>query len=215
MEELRSTEVLDKEILEDARKKAYKIIKSADDAVAVQTRRWEKKIQKAIKEIKNTYSLRTEKMKEEILARLPLDKRRIRSESSETLLKKALESFLVNLSKEELFRILEEEFAKRLANCNAGISGRPALIYRAMSEDEVSGFIKKTMARPELSNTAGCDISNWEYKNEASSAKFPALILDTPELRIIASVETAASDLLSKKRAELASSLLGEGALND
>ena len=51
MEELRSTEVLDREILEDARKKAQKILKTAEDAHAAQAQDWDKKINGAVESI--------------------------------------------------------------------------------------------------------------------------------------------------------------------
>ena len=77
MEELRSTEVLDKEILEDARKKAHKILQTADEALEAQNRDWEKKIQRSVKSIKRTYEARLKKTTEEIFARFPLDQRRL------------------------------------------------------------------------------------------------------------------------------------------
>jgi hypothetical protein len=42
MEELQSTEALDREILEDARKKAFKILKGADETLASSKTAWEK-----------------------------------------------------------------------------------------------------------------------------------------------------------------------------
>jgi hypothetical protein len=47
MEELTSTEALDREILEDARKKAFKILKNADDSISSSKESWDKKIERA------------------------------------------------------------------------------------------------------------------------------------------------------------------------
>jgi hypothetical protein len=41
VEELQSTEALDREILEDARKKAFKILKGADESAASSKKSWE------------------------------------------------------------------------------------------------------------------------------------------------------------------------------
>ena len=117
MEELRSTEVLDREILEDARKKAYRVLKTADDNLTAQTQDWDKKIQDAVDSIRQTYEDRTRKSTEEILARFPLDKRRLRSETSEAFLTKAMGEFLRSLSREKLLSILEGELSRRLDFC--------------------------------------------------------------------------------------------------
>ena len=76
MEELRSTEFLDREILEDARKKAFKILKPADDTIQSQAKVWEKKLKKAITAIQKNYDIRKQKENDEILAKGPLDRRR-------------------------------------------------------------------------------------------------------------------------------------------
>ena len=57
MEELQSTEVLDREILEDARKKALRILKSSEDTVKTHDQEWENKIAENINQIKNKYAL--------------------------------------------------------------------------------------------------------------------------------------------------------------
>ena len=86
MEELRTTEVLGNEILEDARKKALKILKTADETLETQNRDWDKKIKRQLDSIRKTYEERTKKTNEEIQARLPLDRRRLRSETTESFL---------------------------------------------------------------------------------------------------------------------------------
>ena len=51
MEELQSTEILEREILEDARKKAMRILKTADDTIRAKTAEWEKKTADAVAEL--------------------------------------------------------------------------------------------------------------------------------------------------------------------
>ena len=114
MEELKSTEALNREILEDARKKAHEILTSADNSLRSQKQEWDGKLKAALDSVENSYAKRTEKAREEIFARLPLDKRRLRSETSERLLLKAMDDFLGSLSREELLSILEMELDGRL-----------------------------------------------------------------------------------------------------
>ncbi|AEF81592.1 hypothetical protein [Leadbettera azotonutricia] len=205
MEELRSTEVLDREILEDARKKAFKILKTADDTVQSQTKRWEKKTLKAVDDIRKTYAQRLDTLREEILARLPLDKRRLRSETAERFLRDAMEAFLQSLPRSEVLAVLEKEFSERVEACAELNDSKTAIVYAGMSEAEILGMLKKSK------------LIEWDLKKDesASAAKLPSLTLNVPAAKISASVDDAARELLEEKRAELIKALLGEGALND
>lgn len=218
MEELRSTEVLDREILEDARKKAFKILKTADDSVQSQARRWEKNTQKAVAEIRKTYEAKTARVRDEILARGPLDKRRLRSETAESSLRQAMNGFLQSLDRSRLLLILERELEERLAECCYGeISAgeTPEISCRNLEEAEAEALLKAVLGR--LESAESRLFKSWRYAPAAASSAstFPGLTVNTQTMRINASVENAALKLLAEKRAELASCLLGEGALND
>jgi hypothetical protein len=200
MEELQSTEALDKEILEDARKKAFKILKSADDATAASKTSWERKLEKTLAQAKQTYAEKIEQSRREIMARLPMDRRRIKSEKIESLLSKAKNDFLGSLKRETILALLKRELDERLANADE--EGECALRYRGLNENELKQIINNipTTSQKEdpLYNLGG---------------NFPALVLDYPDLRITASVDEAASGILLDKRAELASALLGSEAV--
>jgi vacuolar-type H+-ATPase subunit E/Vma4 len=221
MEELRSTEALDREILEDARKKAQKILKTADESVKSQAQQWEKKTQETLAEIQKTYAQNTEKAKHEILARFPLDKLRLRSEIAENFLRNAMNNFLKNLSRSSLPLILEQELEKRLASCgeaelkvNSAEGGKIILAYQKMEENELRIMLGKIVEKPEVKGK--CRLDDFQIEQDTTSgAAFPAVVLNTPVIRITASVENAATEIMMNKRAELAVSLLGEGALND
>ena len=234
MEELRTTEVLDREILEDARKKAAKILKNADDTLATQDRDWEKKIQDAVQSIGNVYAERTKRETDEILARLPLDKRRLRTERAESLLHNAINDFLRGLRRETLLSILERELLERFGDWAGREKGTPAMpaaqvSYSGLSLSETRDLLKRVINKlggksanftPEKTI-----VENWELKEGLSENKtsgdksgaqgFPSIVINTQSLKIIASVEEAAGNLLEEKRAELAAALLGEGVLND
>lgn len=206
MEELQSTEVLDKEILEDARKKAQRILKTADETIASAEASWEKKTQRALSGIQKKYAERKEKNRREILARLPLDKRRIRSEKVEGLLRSAMDGYLNALSREKLLSLLEGELAKR-----AGELDSPSFqaASRALSAAELETILKKVF--PQARWTLVPD-----YSFHHLPGVLPAIVVDAPDLRITASVDTLAESFLQDKRAELAAALLGqEGAIND
>jgi len=225
MEELRTTEVLDKEILEDARKKAFKILKTADDTLAVQKLDWEKKEKKAISSIQRTYAARLKKTEGEIYARLPLDKRRLRSETAEGLLQKAMKDFLRLQKRETLISVLELELGAQLKAFSEEAAGKDADVEKSVVEEaeirysgmdlpETKALLQKVM-KGQVSEPGNAFDNGFRFVEETQAFEFPSIILNTMAMKISASVEGAAAALLKEKRAELAAALLGEGVLND
>jgi hypothetical protein len=212
MEELQSTEILDREILEDARKKAYRILKTADDTVSASGTSWDKKIKRAVDGIRRKYTVRSEKTREEIMARLPLDKRRARSEYIEGLLQSAMNGFLSALPGDKLLGLLEIELKKRIAEyLDSGADSEAGaapweIRCRGFGEPELLPLFKKLgipsikLVRDPLLSLPG---------------NFPGLVINTPLARISASVYAAAQTLLEDERAELVEALLGKEASHD
>jgi len=209
MEEIISTDALVQEILEDARKKALRILKTADDTLEAQRRDWEAKTQKDVADIRASYAARTERREREIFARLPLDKRRLRSENAEGFLVKAMNDYLRSLNREELLSVLVEEFSRRLkisaAERAADQGTKPTVLYSGLSLSE---------AREALERALG-EAKDWDFVKDSHVREFPSLVINAQTMKITASVENAAGVLLKEKRAELAAALLGEGVLND
>jgi len=224
MEELKTTEVLDREILEDARKKAYKILKTADDALAAQKRECEEKISSAIDSARKAYSQREKKTATEIFARLPLDKRRFRSETAEGFLIKAMDDFLRSLSREKLLSVVEAEVSEKINACICDFQSNDKADGKA--DDRNDGKIEVRYSGIELSEAKkileNAFNSNKSLLNLCAFAPpsdgtlvLPFIEINTKALKITASVEDAAASLLKEKRSELAAALLGEGVLND
>ncbi|MDR2553551.1 MAG: DUF632 domain-containing protein [Treponema sp.] len=201
MEELQSTETLDREILEDARKKAFKILKGADDSAAAASSSWEKKLRKTGERVRGDYEKKIEKARREILARLPLDKRRIRSEKIEAFLAGAIRGFLASLDRGTLLRILQEELSRLQIPPGAVSSGAGEVRYRGLSAEELDSLFQLL--------PCPAPVSIREDPLYTAPGDFPALIIDFPRMRITASVDQAAEVLLLDKRAELTGALLG------
>jgi hypothetical protein len=214
MEELQSTEALDREILEDARKKAFKILKTADESIASSKAAWDRKLAKTLDDAGESYRKREDQGKKEIMARLPMDKRRVRSEKIEMFLDTAMEGFLSSLTRREILSILEQELKRRLLD--AGLvpndTDRAHLRYRGLGPDELDALVKKTTGAPLSQKEDPLYLIQAVSRSEAA---FPALVLDFPSLRITASVDKAAAGLLLDTRSELAAALLGEDAVNE
>jgi len=205
MEELQSTDVLDQEILEDARKKAQRILKSAEETIASSTRAWEEKARNDVEEIKKSYALRSEKNRTEIMARLPLDKRRVYTEKIETLLCSSMNACLGSLSREKLLALLENELSIRAEELVQNQKQGDASIEissRGLSEAELKALLDKTL--PGIPWKARKD-----FPLHNLPGSFPAAVADTPALRLIASVDALGAVLMRDHRAELVAALLG------
>ncbi|MDR1949503.1 MAG: ATPase [Spirochaetaceae bacterium] len=208
MEELLSTEVLDKEILEDARRKAQRILKTADEAAASAAASWEKKTKAVIARAKKRYAEKLERSREEIMARFPLDKRRCRLAQIETFLLTAVEAYIAGLGRDKILKLLEGELAERI-RCCPELAGCPCTVScRGLAEEELEGLLKKLLPRGSWTGRFVRDLPN-------VPGRFPAVILDSEKLRITASVDAAVLALLRDKRLELASALLGDAVLGD
>ena len=228
MEELKTTEALDREILEDARKKAYKILKTADDTITAQNKDWEKRTTDAVNSIRKAYADRIKKTEEETYARLSLDKRRLRSECAEVFLKRASEDFLRSRTREELLAVLKMTLLELLLSCarngdsfaDSGGRSKPELRYSAMSIAEIRTLMKQVAAileKETCSLPGGWNPEDIDYRETGPEAvhQFPAVVINTSAMMISASVEAAALVMIRDNRAELASALLGKGVLDD
>lgn len=207
MEELRSTDALDREILEDARKKAYRILAAAAETVKAAEEAEEEKIREALAELRERFEAHDQEIRREILARLPLDKRRLHTEWVEASLKSAMRAYLSGLSRERLLSLLEGELALRLGNCPEAAGGdKPVPVrYRGVSREEAEGILRRVWPA-----------SSW-ISEEGGPVRgdFPALAAETEVARITASVDALAEELLRDRRAELAAALLGKEAVDD
>ena len=213
MEELRSTEVLEAEILEDARKKAAKVLRTADDSLAQQKRGWGKKLDDDLESIRKAYMDRMKKEIDNIFSRLPLDKRRLRLKTHEEFLSGAINDFLSNLGRERILSILERELSRLLETVDfeaeaSGIALQHAVVrYSDLSLSEAKEILKKNQLP-----------YNWDFQEGfqtddlSPDSQFPLIIIDTETFRLTASVEGAAAALLKENREELAVALLGQEA---
>ena len=197
MEELQSTEILDREILEDARKKALRILKTADDTVRVQTAEWEKKIAANLDELEKTHTEQCKIATAEIMARLPTDKRRAKAEKIENLLHDAVASWYAGLSRSRILEMIKEELVKRISQVEEfAAAGQRRALVSALERKEAETILKTV--------TGTCTI-----EEVPSVHGYPEIVLETGNVRVTASIQKTVDYLLQKKRAELIEALLG------
>ncbi|GHV90004.1 hypothetical protein AGMMS50268_05070 [Spirochaetia bacterium] len=200
MEELQSTEVLDREILEDARKKAYRILKTADDTVKTNAAAWDKKARDAAAELKQRYAERSKRVAEEIMARLPLDKQRAESEKIEGLIGSAVDNWYAGLGRDRVLSILEGELRKRLEVCPEFNAANFRVVFHNLDQKEGEGLLKKVLPQGKWdSEAAPADGAN----------KYPEIIIDSKTVKITASIQMVTGSLLGDYRSELTEALIG------
>ncbi|MDR2133679.1 MAG: ATPase [Treponema sp.] len=206
MEELQSTELLDREILEDARKKAYRILRTADETVRANAAAWEKKTLAALDGLRLKYAERRKLAAAEIMARLPLDRRRAGSERIEGLLRDAEENWYRGLCRAKVLDILKRELARRLEECPEFAApeesgGKPRVFIRCLDRAGAESLLE------ELLPGRTFDI---EEAAAGPGAPVPEIVLDGGAVRITASVGMALDEILREKRAELIAALIGQ-----
>ncbi|MDR1985974.1 MAG: ATPase [Treponema sp.] len=206
MEELQSTERLDREILEDARKKAYRILKAADEAVKAGIEAWEQKTNAAIAGIRQKYAQGFETIQRELQARLVLDKRRIRAKKIEGLLTSALDAYFFSLPRVRLLSLLE----RALHGCVAEVqkAGEPIAGFtvqcQGLTDAEGTQLLKTCLPGETWTLTSAGLIQE---------DPFPQILADAPNVRITVSISGLGKALLEDKRAELVEALIGSAAL--
>ncbi|MDR0290194.1 MAG: hypothetical protein LBI06_04595 [Treponema sp.] len=199
MEELQSTEILDREILEDARKKVQRILKSTDDAIKAKSADWEKNLKASLGELEKKYEQQGKFFTEEVMARLPMDKRRIKAKKIEEMLHSAVAGWYEGLGRERVLELVKNGLAKRVAASEkSALAGEMSAQIHKLERKEAEGILQKVFpGKP-------CAI-----KEIQSVSPYPEIILETKEARIYASIGKTVELFLDEKRAELVDCLLG------
>ncbi|MDR1867203.1 MAG: hypothetical protein LBQ77_02915 [Treponema sp.] len=199
MEELRSTDILDREILEEARRKAYKILKEVDESLQKSSEEWSKRSQTTIDEARQKQALRIEKVRHETFARLPLEKQRTRLKTLETLLNKAIAEYVHRIPQREIIELLEKTLKKQSIQCDQVDEIITVQAYH-IQESEAVSIVEKVFLHKEIEKRpAAADFT----------PLFPSICLNTHQFRIIVSIDTLIQSVLEEHRAELIEALLG------
>ncbi|MBE6344069.1 MAG: hypothetical protein E7063_00060 [Spirochaetaceae bacterium] len=107
MEELRSTEILDKEIQEDARKKAQKILAKADEECKKILDSVAERIDIIRKEKQVAYEQQLEVIKKDSEAAIPLEKERFLVSFEGKAVIQAINNYLCKLNPKQVLQLLE------------------------------------------------------------------------------------------------------------
>ena len=207
MEELQSTELLDREILEDARKKAARILKTAEETIRAQTAEWEKKTVEGINELNKKFNEQKEAETEKVMARLPIDKLRAKVEKIESLLQSAVEEWYRSLSRARIVELLTEELAKRIALCDEFSPDKDP--KKSSAEASQAHALYSGLERKEAETALKVLGGPCVIEEETSVHHYPSIVLESGGVRIIASIQKTIDFYLQEKRAELVEALVG------
>ena len=190
-------------MLEDARKKSLRILKTAEDTINTQNRHWNDKTSAALNVLEIKFNKQAEIETENIMSRLPIDKQRAKIEKTESLLGAAVESWYTGLDRKKILDLLSSELTKRFLYCrdqlneNDEIKANVSGLEQSEALDILNAFcIQNNVNIPPFS---------------ALSARclYPSIILEAGDIRIISSIEKTIDYVLHEKRAELTEALTG------
>lgn len=198
MEELRSTEVLDKEIESDARKKAERILSKADldskvliDGVAART-------DAAKKERTAVYQKKIDAYEKDLNASVPLEKERFLVSFVDSKISEGIGAYISSLSIPKKISLL----MKQLDTYSAVISGKKmnALVY-GFKIDDVKKALEEKLGKSLISCTS----------TDAGHDPYEGIILESDDKNVRCRLTLAEiiEELQAGKRAELASALFG------
>ena len=130
METVRTSEVLESQILDDARAKAARILESADKECAAVRAGWDRRGSEEVRRLEAVRAARIAALRHDLEASLPLDFLRSRLGFFQKAVSAALEGFFASLDAQELARIIGRQLAKasfafinqRLVVWTAGVS---------------------------------------------------------------------------------------------
>ncbi|MDR1315351.1 MAG: hypothetical protein LBK13_00640 [Spirochaetales bacterium] len=156
MEDLRSSEALEKEVLEDARKKAERILKNANFQIAGLEKEWMEKKESEIALLNAEAGAKTALRQKEMDAAFPLEAQRRKLKFMNDVFEKFLSDFFEKLSAEDLERILEERgkcFADFLKGYPVENKGLATIEQRRDYDQSLSPGLqgRAASASPELS----------------------------------------------------------------
>ena len=208
MEELQSTEILDREILEDARKKALRILKSADETIKNKKEQWEKKTQESLEELKNNFNKRKEASVSQLLSHLPIDKRRIKSQTIESLLKNAVIEWYSGLNNNYKIKFFQGQLKKYIIKYKDFLQKDFWVFYSGLSRSDTLEIVNYVFVDLKIS-------SDTLISKPESDSIFASLIIENDTIRINLSIKQIVDNLLLEKRMELINALIGTEILNE
>lgn len=203
MQELRSTDILDKEIQADARKKAERILQKADAECSNILQSVAADVEKAAEIKKEFFKKKLEAFENDKKASLPLEKQRFEVSFIQGAISENINKYLDGLSEEKRLELVARNFNfETELKLNAFVYG--------FSTDAAKKFLSKKLGDKLLS----CTETNFGAKaleDDDGLAKPQGIILESEDktFRCRLTLSEVIEKLLDSNRAELSDALFG------
>ncbi len=203
MEELRSTEILDKEIKEDARKKAERILKNADAEVEKIKQEIPERLKKITEEKEDFYNKKINAFKSNCDSAIPLEKKRKKISFISSAIEKELDKYFSALSEDQKLQIISnliDEYKCVIENKKVKVK------YSAYSKEQVEKIINE-----KLTNSSIEEYSELTKKESSFYDVHDGLLIEDCDASFACrvSIDEARKRLLEEQREELMTALFG------
>ena len=202
MEELRSTDVLDRKIREDSAKKAADIVARAEENARKILDEVNDRVQRAEAEVNDASKKRLEVLENNLNASLPLEKQRYLVSFINDSIVEAIENYFENLDSSKKEQLIEKLAVK--AKSVTGDAKVNALVCGKMTKAEAEKILKKVF-------DSKCNGVEENAKANVSNPKDYGVILWTEDKKITCrlTIEEITNEILGQNREQLALSLFG------
>jgi vacuolar-type H+-ATPase subunit E/Vma4 len=195
MEEIVSSEAIQGEILDDARKKASRVLEEADEEAARDVADIEAKAAEVVAEIVRENEAKAARYRMETMARFPLERTRMRTVFVEGALREAARGYIDSLPEETVASLSEAMLAKGASF----FAGKDIELRRkGLPEAQARSIASRALA----------SASSLLFV-EDSGLPAPGLVAASVDGSVVlkATMDLVESDLLDEKRGELAHAL--------
>ena len=203
MQELRSTDILDKEIQADARKKAGRILEKADSECAALLAGIDSDIEAAVNEKKAFFKRRLDAFEKDRIAAVPLEKERFVVSFIQNSITQNINKYLEGLSEVKRLELACKNFDfKTDSKLNAFVYG--------FSLDEAKKFLSKKLGS-KLGKCTETKFCAHVLEDDLGLSKPEGIILEAEDktFRCRLTLTEVLERLLDVNRAELSDSLFG------
>lgn len=205
MEELRSAEILDKEIQDDARKKAEKILRNADSQCDQIMAQVESRLEEAKKEKEIYFNQKADQVKKDLDSSMPLEKSRFLVSYISSSIAKGINEYLKTLSSEKRF-----ELAVSLLNQFSNLVSDRTFDAAVYGFDPA--YVKSTLSsKVKINSCSSVDFakSGSEVVDGIEIHEGVILLSEDKSVKIRLTLEEVITELIDKYRKELAVTLFG------
>lgn len=197
MEVVKSGETLEKQVLEDARAKASRILTESDKECQALRNEWNRRTDQDVRRIEADRDSKIAAVRQELAASVPLDLMRARLSYIQESVNRALKDYFAGLAPSDVARII----GRMLRRMPPVFQGAKAIAY-------VAGVSPKDAKRIVEENVPGVSV---EVKDLAAEDGDTGMVLETTDRRIRfrGTLQELGAQLLEQYREELAAALLG------